>query len=257
MAIKNRQPAAGGIAHADHGVQFTSWAFTNKIRASGLMPSFGIIVDCYDNSIDKNPSGRACRSSCIGRIAGQGSNWRTRYSLFSRSSTTVNAATHNSDTRILDTNRARATRQPNIHPCLIFTPREVTKLLGTSKWQLKLQQSPSSLHDQVAVAGRSVLEDAREAHGERNVLVHEQWTDDENGRWVRGHNPLKDRHPAWTMPQFDNVLRKLTRVSERMYSLLSVVRAHRQDTLDQIYEFDLAVIEDRFTMDDDGNLIAG
>ena len=58
------------------------------------------------------------------------------------------------------------------------------------------------------------------------------------------------------MPQFDNVLRKLTRVSGRMYSLLSVVRAHRQDTLDQICEFDLAVIEDRFAMDNDGNMIA-
>ncbi|GAA1000289.1 transposase InsO family protein [Subtercola frigoramans] len=51
MAIKNRQPGAGGIVHADHGVQFTSWAFTNKIRASGLMPSFGTIGDCYDNSM--------------------------------------------------------------------------------------------------------------------------------------------------------------------------------------------------------------
>nr|WP_255461355.1 IS3 family transposase [Glaciihabitans sp. INWT7] len=51
MAIKNRQPAAGGIVHADHGVQFTSWAFTSKIRASGLMPSFGTIGDCYDNSM--------------------------------------------------------------------------------------------------------------------------------------------------------------------------------------------------------------
>ena len=48
MAIKNRQPAAGGIVHADHGVQFTSWAFTNKIRSSGLMPSFGTIGDCDD-----------------------------------------------------------------------------------------------------------------------------------------------------------------------------------------------------------------
>ena len=48
MAIKNRQPAAGGIVHAAHGVQFTSWAFTNKIRDSGLMKSFGTIGDCYD-----------------------------------------------------------------------------------------------------------------------------------------------------------------------------------------------------------------
>ena len=51
MAIKNRQPPGGGIVHADHGVQFTSWAFTNKIRSSGLMPSFGTIGDCYDNAM--------------------------------------------------------------------------------------------------------------------------------------------------------------------------------------------------------------
>lgn len=51
MAIKNRRPAAGGIVHVDHGVQFTSWAFTNKIQASGLMPSSGTIGDCYDNSM--------------------------------------------------------------------------------------------------------------------------------------------------------------------------------------------------------------
>ena len=64
MAIKNRQPSPGGIVHADHGAQFTSWAFTNKIRDSGLMPSFGTIGDCYDNSVDKNRSGRRCRSNC-------------------------------------------------------------------------------------------------------------------------------------------------------------------------------------------------
>ena len=51
MAIKNRKPPPGGIVHADHGVQFTSWAFTNKIRSAGLMPSFGTIGDGYDNAM--------------------------------------------------------------------------------------------------------------------------------------------------------------------------------------------------------------
>ena len=51
MAIKNRQPAVGGIVHAEHGVQFPSWAFTNKIRSSDLMPSFGTNVDSYDNDM--------------------------------------------------------------------------------------------------------------------------------------------------------------------------------------------------------------
>lgn len=49
MAIKARKPAAGSILHADHGTQFTSWAFTNKMRAAGLMSSSGTISDCYDN----------------------------------------------------------------------------------------------------------------------------------------------------------------------------------------------------------------
>lgn len=51
MAIRNRRPVPGGIVHADHGVQFTSWAFTKKIRSAGLMPSFGTIGDGYDNAM--------------------------------------------------------------------------------------------------------------------------------------------------------------------------------------------------------------
>ncbi len=51
MAINNRTPPPGGIVHADHGVQFTSWAFTNKVRSAGLMPSFGTIGDGLDNAM--------------------------------------------------------------------------------------------------------------------------------------------------------------------------------------------------------------
>jgi len=51
MAIRNRRPEPGGIVHADHGVQFTSWAFGNKIRSAGLMPSFGSVGDGLDNAM--------------------------------------------------------------------------------------------------------------------------------------------------------------------------------------------------------------
>jgi putative transposase len=51
MAIKNRLPAGGGIVHADHGVQFTSWSFGEKIRSAGLMPSFGTVGDGLDNAM--------------------------------------------------------------------------------------------------------------------------------------------------------------------------------------------------------------
>lgn len=51
MAIRNRRPAAGGIVHADHGTHFTSWVFGEKIRPSGLLPSFGSIGDGLDNAM--------------------------------------------------------------------------------------------------------------------------------------------------------------------------------------------------------------
>lgn len=48
MAIRQRTARKGGIVHADHGVQFTSWAFTDKVRKAGLMPSFGSVGDAFD-----------------------------------------------------------------------------------------------------------------------------------------------------------------------------------------------------------------
>ena len=51
MAINQRQTKRGGIMHADHGVQFTSWAFTDKIRQAGLMPTFGSVGDAFDNAM--------------------------------------------------------------------------------------------------------------------------------------------------------------------------------------------------------------
>jgi transposase InsO family protein len=44
-------PAPGGIVHADHGSQFTSWAFEEKIRSAGLLPSFGTVGDGLDNAM--------------------------------------------------------------------------------------------------------------------------------------------------------------------------------------------------------------
>jgi len=51
MAIRQRSTKRGSIVHADHGVQFTSWAFTDKVRQAGLMPSFGSIGDAFDNAM--------------------------------------------------------------------------------------------------------------------------------------------------------------------------------------------------------------
>ncbi len=41
MAIESRTPPPGTVIHSDRGVQFGSWAFTDRARASGLVPSWG------------------------------------------------------------------------------------------------------------------------------------------------------------------------------------------------------------------------
>lgn len=49
MAIDSRRPPAGTVIHFDQGTVFGSWAFTQRAKDSGLVPSMGGVGDCYDN----------------------------------------------------------------------------------------------------------------------------------------------------------------------------------------------------------------
>jgi putative transposase len=51
MAIQTRTPPTGAIIHSDQGVQFASWAFTQRAKDSGLVPSMGSVGDCFDNAM--------------------------------------------------------------------------------------------------------------------------------------------------------------------------------------------------------------
>src|SRR5213079_1491885 len=52
MAIANRDPTREEtVIHSDHGSQYTSWAFTQRAKESGLLPSMGTIGDAYDNAV--------------------------------------------------------------------------------------------------------------------------------------------------------------------------------------------------------------
>lgn len=52
MATLRRRPDDGAtILHSDHGTQYTSWAFGQRLRAAGLLGSMGTVGDCYDNSM--------------------------------------------------------------------------------------------------------------------------------------------------------------------------------------------------------------
>ena len=76
MAISNRGPhSVGTVIHSDHGVQYTSWAFTRRARESGLVPSMGSIGDCYDNAVIESFWGRV-QTELLNRRR-----WRTRIEL--------------------------------------------------------------------------------------------------------------------------------------------------------------------------------
>lgn len=75
MAISNRAPLEGTVIHSDHGVQFTSWAFTDRAKQSGLVPSMGSVGDCYDNATIESFWGRM-QTEVLNR-----KRWRTRIEL--------------------------------------------------------------------------------------------------------------------------------------------------------------------------------
>ncbi len=50
MAVDTRGPR-GTIVHSDHCTQFTSWAFSHRLKEAGLVGSMGTIGDGYDNAM--------------------------------------------------------------------------------------------------------------------------------------------------------------------------------------------------------------
>lgn len=77
MATRRRDPAAGLVIHTDRGVQFTSWAFSQKVRDAGLAPSIGAIGCPYDNAVVEAFWGRM-QVELLNRKS-----WKTRIELAS------------------------------------------------------------------------------------------------------------------------------------------------------------------------------
>lgn len=76
MATWRRQPPRNQvIAHSDHGSQYTSWLFGNRLRDAGLLGSMGSIGDCFDNSVAE------AFFSIIQRELLDQHNWHTRHQL--------------------------------------------------------------------------------------------------------------------------------------------------------------------------------
>jgi putative transposase len=53
LALARRRPAQDGglVHHSDHGCQYTSLAFGQRLQAAGIGASMGSVGDCYDNAV--------------------------------------------------------------------------------------------------------------------------------------------------------------------------------------------------------------
>jgi transposase InsO family protein len=51
MATQRRDHQDGLIVHSDRGAQFTSWAFSDRLRSSGIAPSMGAVGTAADNAM--------------------------------------------------------------------------------------------------------------------------------------------------------------------------------------------------------------
>jgi putative transposase len=58
MATHERNPGSDLVIHSDRGTQFTSWAFSQKVRDAGLAPSMGAIGTPHDNAMVESFWGR-------------------------------------------------------------------------------------------------------------------------------------------------------------------------------------------------------
>jgi putative transposase len=58
MATNRRDRAEGLVIHSDRGVQFTSWAFSHKVRDAGIAPSMGAVGSAYANAMVESFWGR-------------------------------------------------------------------------------------------------------------------------------------------------------------------------------------------------------
>ena len=51
MATWRRRPPKGAIAHSDHGSNYCSWVFGQRLRTAGLLGSMGTVGDALDNAV--------------------------------------------------------------------------------------------------------------------------------------------------------------------------------------------------------------
>ena len=60
MAVWNRQPSPDLIHHSDHGLQYTSLAFGQRLEQAHILGSMGTVGDALDNAVADTPTTYNC-----------------------------------------------------------------------------------------------------------------------------------------------------------------------------------------------------
>lgn len=53
----NDAPLRGLIHHSDHGVQYTAWAYRERLHQMGILSSMGEVGNCYENALAERVNG--------------------------------------------------------------------------------------------------------------------------------------------------------------------------------------------------------
>ena len=114
MATLRRRPPKGAIAHRDHGSNYCSWVFGQRLRAAGLLGSMGTVGDALDNAVAESFFA-SLQCELLDRH-----HWPTRAGLaramFHWIETFYNPTRRHSTLGYLITRRLRDRRQRHDHP---------------------------------------------------------------------------------------------------------------------------------------------
>lgn len=71
MAVRNRRPGPDLIHHSEHGTQYTSLAFTCRLKALGIAGSMGSVGDALNNVVAESFYSDEVTNRCGGGCVGQ------------------------------------------------------------------------------------------------------------------------------------------------------------------------------------------
>jgi transposase InsO family protein len=128
MGLFRRDVTRGQLTHhADHGSQYTSLAFSQRLADAGIAASMGSVGDAYDNAMIESFWGTIKTELLYRHVWPTRHDARWRSSSGSRAGTTANGCTPRSATSALSSTSSSTTNRTTNRPS---RPRRPTKTVS-------------------------------------------------------------------------------------------------------------------------------